>query len=407
MRVFFQWSAVSAALLLALAPLAAVDIGVTLDQSVSLDDAFNGGTNGVSYAGTISPWVSGLLTDDGDMYLSMSVTPTVEGGKLFIVPELLRSDVTLRSERGTSLRFGRMPYVDPTGLVARGLFDGVELSQDAGGGSFSLGGWFTGLQYKKSANITVSPLDEAAYYTEFNADDMNTYFASRRILASVGYEHPAIGELVRLRTALMGQFDVNGENDRYNSEYFVGKITVPYKNQLMFDAGWALELLQSPDTEHVFGFAAELGAAWLPPTALFDRLSLTGRYASGWTEDSPVEAFTPLSTVAQGNVLKAKLSSLAHIRAGYTARLHETFSIDTAASYFLRTARPAFAGDAEETEEYRYALGGELYLSMIWSPVSDIRVQWGSGLFMPGLGDVNPAGLPRWLFEMSASVALF
>jgi hypothetical protein len=403
-RVFFQWVAVSAALMLAIVPAAAVDFGVTFDQSLVLDDAFSGDTDRLSYAGTFSPWVSGLLTDNGDLYLSLSVAPTVENGVFFIVPELLRSDVTVRSDRGTSLRFGRMPYVDPTGFVARGLFDGLELSQDAGGGSVSVGGWFTGLQYKKSANITVSPLDEAAYYTDFDSSNMNTYFSSRRMLASIGFEHPAIGELVRLRTALMGQFDLNGEADTYNSEYLVGKVSMPYKSQWLFDAGWALELLQTPDTEHVFGFAGELGASWLPPTALLDRLSLTGRYATGWTEDSPVEAFTPLSTVAQGNVLKAKLSSLAHIRAGYTARLHETFSIDTAATYFLRTAVPT---GTEEEKENRYALGGELHLSMIWSPVSDIRVQFGSGVFLPKLGDVNPTALPRWLFEMSSSVALF
>ena len=390
-------------------PAAAVDFGLTLDQSVFLDDAFSGDINKAGYTGMFSPWLSGLLIEDGDLYLSLGITPIVENGKFFIVPELLRSEVTLRSERGATFKFGRMSYVDPLGLIARGLFDGLEVSQDIGGGVLSMGGWFTGLQYKKSANITVSPLDESGYYTEFDSANIKTYFASRRILAAIGYEHPAIDEVIRLRLAALGQFDVNGEDDTYHSEYFTGKLNIPYKHFLLFDIGAALELLQTPDRDHSVGFAGELGASWMPPTAITDRLTLTGRYASGWVEDSPIGAFSPLTTVAQGNVLKAKLSGLAHIRTGYTVRLHETFSIDLAASYFLRTAKAKNTDGtgAVDDEDARYALGGEGYFGMVWSPVSDIRVNFGSGVFLPRLGDISPTDRSRWLFELGVSAALF
>ena len=394
-------------------PLEAVDMGVMLDQTVTLDDAFSGNMeNSVGYTGNLNPWLSAMLVENGDLYLSAAVGPRYEGGEFFFIAELLRAEIVLRNSRGGTFRLGRMFWSDPLGFVASGVFDGAEFTRDLGGGLLSTGFWYTGLQYKKSANITVSPQDRVTYHTVYDPDDMGTYFGSRRLLAALSWDHPALAEKLRLRLAAIGQFDLNGESDKYHSEYFVARATMPIRNTFVFDAGGTLELLQTPSSDYVLGLAAELGAAWMPPTVINDRLSLIARYASGRVEDSPLESFMPLTTMTQGSVLKAKLSGLAHFRAGYTARLHETFSADLGASYFLLTSKdgraimPAGIMATPDNAE-KYALGADFFTSLVWSPVSDIRANFGAGLFLPQLGDIAPSGRSRWLFQTGFSVALY
>jgi hypothetical protein len=389
------------------APLAAVDVGGLLGQSAVIDDIGSGGMSGIYWSGTINPWLSGMLIGNGDIYISAALSPTYENLEFVLIPELLRSEVTLRSGSGTELRFGRTPYIDPLGLIAGGLFDGAQLSQNVGDGVLGVGAWYTGLQYKKSANITVSPRDTLNYNTNVDINDIDSYFAPRRVLTAVQYEHPALAELVRLRVAALGQFDVNHRGEKYHSEYLLGKATVPFKNMLFFDAGAALELLQIPDRDARLGLAGELGVAWLPPTLIQDRLSLAGRYATGKIDDSPLGAFMPLTTVNQGRILKAKFSGLALVEAEYTARLHRIFSVDMFATYFLKTAEGSSAVELEGGDEDKYALGGETYLRLIVSPRSDLYMNFGGGVFLPQLGDIAPRERARWLFETKMSFAIF
>jgi hypothetical protein len=390
-------------------PARAVDFGLMLDQLVTLDDAFSGDIYKTSYSGNFIPWFSGMMIENGDLYLSASVGPQVENGQVNIISDLLRSEVILRSDQGMELRFGRTPYVDPLGLIANGLFDGFKVSQMIGLSSLSVGAWYTGLQYKKRANITVSPVDAVNYYTEFDSKNWNTYFAPRRMLAAVSWEHPALAEIVRLRVAALGQFDLNDEGDTYHSEYFIGKVTIPYRNLVVFDAGGALELLQIPDKEAKLGLMGEMGIAWMPPGGLNDRLGFMARIASGKQEDSPLGAFLPLTTVTQGKVLKAKLSGLGHFRLDYLARLHNALSLDVGASYFIKSTELGYSGWPVSTasDPDKYALGAEFYTALIWNPVSDFRMNFGGGVFLPQLGNAAPEERARWQFEMAVSMALY
>jgi hypothetical protein len=387
---------------------AAVDFGLLLDQTVTMDSSDSGGTSGASYTGNFVPWFSGMFSESGDMYLSASAGIQVENDELSVVSDLLRSELILRSDRGTELRIGRMPYMDPLGFIANGLFDGLRISQAIGLSSLSVGAWYTGLQYKKRANITVSPLDAVNYYTTFDGKNWNTYFAPRRMLTSVSWEHLAIAEQVRLRLAALGQFDLNDEDDQYHSEYLIGKVTVPYRSLLVFDAGGVMELLQTPDSAKL-GLAAELGLAWMPPGGLSDRLSFMARIASGRQEDSPLGAFLPLTTVTQGKVLQAKLSGLGHFRLDYVTRLHNTVSLDVGTSYFIKSTKLGYAAwpVSPDSNPDNYALGAEFSATFIWNPVSDIRMNSGLSVFVPQLGDVSPEERARWQFELFLIMALY
>jgi hypothetical protein len=402
-----------ALVLCALSPLHAVDFGLLLNQTVTLDDAFSGDLNSVSYSGSFIPWFSGKLVENGDLYISAGVTPMYENTEFFILPELLRTEVTLRPERNTELKFGRTAYTDPLGLIASGLFDGFQVSRDAGEGVLRAGAWYTGLQYKKSANITVSPEDQANYFAALDTADIDTYFSSQRILAAAGWEHPALAGALNLRLAVLGQFDLNGEEAAYHSEYFAGRLSLPVRNVLVFDLGGALELIQIkrdfPDGEDRVALLGEVGAAWLLPSPVQDRLSFTALFSSGETDDSPLGAFLPLTTVSQGEVLKAKLSGLAHFNVDYTARLHDMFSASAGASYFLRTSPntvvewPAPSAGNED----KAALGAEFYSGLFFSLTSDLGLNLGGGVFVPQLGNMAPKERPRWKFDISFRAALF
>jgi hypothetical protein len=401
-----------AGLALLVSPLYAVDFGLLLNQTVTLDDAFGGDPDDFTYTGSFIPWFSGMLIENGDLYISAGVTPRYEDSEFLILPELLRTEVILRSERDTEFRFGRTVYSDPLGLIAAGLFDGFQVSQDIGESVLRAGAWYTGLQYKKSANITVSPTDHLNYFAAFDTGDLNTYFSSRRILAALGWEHPALGG-VNLRLAMLGQFDVNEEDVSYHSEYFTARVTVPVRNILVFDLGGALELIQIrwdfPGREDNVALLGEAGAAWLLPTPVQDRLAFSALFSSGEVDDSPLGAFTPLTTVSQGEVLKAKLSGLAHLKLDYTARVHEMFSASAAASYFLRTSENTALEWPEPAEgnENKAALGAEFYSELFFSLTSDIGLKLGGGVFVPSLGNVAPKERPQWSFALTATAALF
>jgi hypothetical protein len=400
------FGALACALLLA-APLRAVDFGLLTTQSIGVDDAFSGDIRSLSWLGSFTPWFSGMLIEDGDLYMSAAFTPQFESEAFAIVPELLRTEVTLRSERGAELKFGRTTYVDPLGLIAAGLFDGFRVSQDLGESILSAGAWYTGLQYKKRAHITVSPSDQTDYFTLLDDHDMDTYFAPQRALGALNWEHPALAGSAKLNAAFIVQVDMNGEDDKYHGEYFTGKLTVPYRSLLLFDAGAALELLQIPDSEAKLALAGELGVVWLPPGGIQDRLSLLGRVSTGRVEDSPLGAFMPLTTVTQGRVLQAKLSGLGLVQTGYTARLHEMVSAGLSASYFLSTSENSVQDWPVPEAEDRYALGLEVYTSFSLSLTSDISMNLGGGVFLPQTGDVAPKERERWRFEMAVMLAIF
>jgi hypothetical protein len=88
--------------------------------------------------------------------------------------------------------------------------------------------------------------------------------------------------------------------------------------------------------------------------------------------------------------------------AGYTARLHRTFSIDASVLYFLRTDAGATYTDIPGSA---YTLGAELYGQAIWVPVSDISFILGGGAFFPGLGASDPGGKPQWQVSLGSMIS--
>ncbi|MCL2070127.1 MAG: hypothetical protein FWH19_03985 [Treponema sp.] len=369
-------------LLCSLAP--ALDFGLVLDQG--LEYSGSGDDTALYYTGILIPRVSGLLGEQGGFYVSAGLS--YESDPLAFLPELLRADLYWRYG-WAELRLGRMFYSDPLGFIAVGLFDGGRFSFDSPVGSFSAGAWYTGLLSKKRALVEMTPKELEHNNKDIDYNDFaNTYFAPSRVLAALGWEHQGLARRFPVALSILGQFDLSAEE--LNSQYLAGKFTVPLWS-FAFDLGGCLELIQhsgNTDTAH----AAELGFAWLAPT---QQLSLTGRYSSAQSDNSA--AFLPLNTVSQGNIPAYKLSGISLISLDYSARLHRTFFLGLESSYFMLS-------DSSLDERM---LGGELFGTLDWSPLSDISISLGAGAFLPSLGDVAPNADAQWRIELNVVLSLF
>jgi hypothetical protein len=376
------------------------DFGLILDQNAGSD-----GSNinrRFDYSGALIPWFSSPVGGKGNIYLSASIMADFKNDAMKIIPELLRTEFTWSFNNG-EFTFGRMMYTDPLGFIAAGYFDGAGVSLDLGGGSFSAGIWYTGLQYKERARITMTKAEQESYNTDLNFSYFSdTYFAPRRFVSAFGWEHQGLAEIIQLKLAVINQFDLANE-DKLNSQYAAVKLSVPL-NAFVFDLEGCLELIESSD-EIKFALAGTFGLSWMLPSA---RLSLSGRYSSGAAQDGSLKAFLPLSTVYQGEILKAKLSGLSVFSLDYFGRFHKTFSAGFTGSCFLRSdlgtykGYPVSAGSGDG-----YVLGTELFGRLSWSPVSDIKINFGGGSFLPSLGNAAKDTDALWRAEINVILALY
>jgi hypothetical protein len=381
----------------------AADFGASLNQEFGYGGI--GGETEMDYLAGLIPYFSTPLGNSGNFYISAQVKAVYEYETFAVVGELLHTELSWNFN-SFKIRAGRIPYAAPLDFIAEGFFDGAQFSLDTNIGTFNLGGWYTGLLYKKSANITITPEDFISYYTALDYGDFsNTYFASKRMLMAVGWEHPAIAGMIRARADVTGQIDLNGTDIAYNSAYFSAKTLIPVK-QFIFAAGGCFQMAKAGE-ETGYGAAGELGFLWIMPASFSSRLSLVGRYGSG--ETGGINAFVPITTKPQGGVLQAKLSGISALFLDYTAQLHQTFSAGLTASCFIRNDEVTYTvyPVANPVDNSGSVLGSELFGRIVWDPLTDLSFTLGAGIFLPSLGNVNPKADAQWRLELGLLLVLF
>jgi hypothetical protein len=379
----------------------AFDFGVELNQ----DAVFGGGNDTeVDYSAALIPHFAVSLGESADLYVSAAVEAIYEYEEFSFVAELLHTEISWRSGN-LKIRAGRIPYADPLGFTVEGFFDGAQVLYDTKLGTFNAGGWYTGLLYKRNANITMTPDDAVSYYTALDYGNFSgTYFASRRILMAAGWEHPSIAEMIRLKAAVFGQIDLNDTDNPYNSLYLSAKAAIPVK-QFIIALGACMQMAKAGDETGV-GIAGELGVLWIVPTSFYSQLSLIGRFSSGGT--GGIDPFVPITTKPQGGVLEAKLSGLSAFFLDYAAQLRPTLNAGLTASCFIRndketyTSYPVTAADNDGS-----VLGGELFGRVTWNPLTDLTFNAGGGIFLPSLGNVNPKADFQWRVELGLLFVLY
>lgn len=386
------------AFILAIPRIWAADFGILLDQTAGLGGI--GSNKNFDYSGMLIPRFSALLGEKGDLYISAGFRVEYQDG-FSMFPELLRTEFSYRSG-DAEIRAGRMHYSDPLGFVAEGLFDGARFSLDTAAGTVNIGAWYTGLLFKKRANITMTAADLQSNFDELDYSDfLNTYFAPRRVMAALDWEHPGVAELIRLNIGILGQMDLAGKG-RLHSQYLNARAMIP-ASAFVFSLGGSLGLMEAEDEDLSIALAGELAAAFAIPAAFDSQISFLGRFSSGVSKNGKIAAFVPVTTQNQGNILKAKLSGLSLLSLDYTARVLPSLSASLTASYFIRSDLGTYQNLGAEG----YALGLEMYGRMLWSPISDLQISLGGGAFLPALGNAAPKADVLWRAELGVILSLY
>jgi len=392
----------------------AVDFGLVFTQNAEIiapDFDVDGALYDIS--GILAPRFTALAGETGDLHISAAVNYRIDpaakiseltGDDVAVIPELTRTDVAF-SAGYADIRIGRMFYSDPLGLVANNLFDGAQVSFITRNGNIRAGGWYTGFLYRERAAITMTDneLRSSSVKIDYN-DFVNTYCAPSRVLAALEYDHPSLAGYIGLNVSLMAQNDLG--SDRLNSQYVTAAVSVPGRS-VMFDLGGCFELIEYNDAITP-AFAADIGVTFMLPATLEKHIKLSGRYASGVSEDKTYGAFLPLTTVLQGDILEAKFSGLSLVSLDFTGRLAKSLSAYMAFTYFIRNdeetyhAYPADSGGSEN-----FLLGGELFGRLIWNISTGLRLNLGTGVFLPSLGDVNPEGYMLWRSNINLVISIY
>ena len=383
----------------------AADFGLLVDQTIGIGGYGNDGE--FDYMGSIIPRFSTLVGTNGEFYASAGISAERGNNEWSFVPELLRTEFTWFTH-SWELKLGRTYYSDPLGYITEGLFDGFRFTYDTKLGSFGAGAWYTGFLYKKRANIEITreELLNNTLGVDYS-DFIDTYFASRRIVAALDWSHPNLaGSLLRTNVSLIGQFDLNGYDvETIHSQYLVAKLSLPY-NAFLFDLGGSFSLMER-DGDVETALAAELKATWVLPTPFSSRLSLLGIYTSGVSENTNISAFLPVTTRSKGEILMAKLSGLSFISLDYIARLHRTFSARLSSSYFISTDKQTFYRYPIRDASKGYFLGNEFFGQLYWSPFTDLTASLGGGIFLPSMGNAAPNAENLWRLELNIILSLF
>ena len=396
-------------LFLAAPALSAQDWGLLTDQnvkaySIGTDDITGSAENSLEYTAAVIPWIS-VPMENADLFISAAASAHFADKQWEIIPELLRTEISLRLAQNGTLSVGRIGYTDPLGIVANGLFDGIYYSHDSERGTIGAGAWYTGLLFKKTAYITMTEEDLDLYYEGLDYSDFaGTYFAPKRAFGALDWDYSA-GDFSALNCALMGQVDLSGREKLYHSIYLMAKLTVPV-NSFIFELGGLAETAIA-SKRYYYSFAGEFGIGWMLPTPIHDKLQLRGRLTNGALPDFNIIPFVPVTTIPQGNVLRTKLSGLSMISLDYTARLHTTFSVQLASSYFILSDLDTYPSNGLIGGTDGFFLGNEFYGRLVWSPVSDLHITAGGGAFLPSMGNADRNAGMIIFAEFTVKLAVF
>jgi hypothetical protein len=367
----------------------ALDFGLVLSQEAKVStESSVSGEGEFFYTPVASPWLS-AVGKSFSLYVSGSAGLAFRKDawrRPLVLPELTRTELGWMVSPALSFTLGRQHVADPSGLVASGLFDGLSAAFSAGGSRFSAGVWYSGLLYKDTADIIMTRRDLEASLKPFALD--RSYFASRRILASLQWENPGLTPASSLTLGLLGQGDINegdGES-RFHSQYLSARWGLRVSGSLSVEALAALGVGEQAGRDTMVFFAGALGLGWTPPTALNDTVRLRALYSSPRVNEQVI-AFIPVNSLPQGQVFGPGLGGISVFKLAYSLRPLAVLSLGAEGSYFIRVDTESFQDSRDVLREEGYFLGAEGFGTALWTPLPDVALTFGGGAFFPRLGN--------------------
>ena len=398
----------SVLLLCAAGLVCSLDFGLVISQEIESENEYFDVENiHFAYTPSFTPWFSWDSGGKVSIYISnrffleynyYSYNELATGWAVPVFKtELTYSAINFRINDTMSLEGGRIEYDDTIGFVASGLFDGIRFKAEISKSAINVGVFYTGLLYRETALIWMTYNDIERYYEPWDWDDSLEYcFASKRILTDVRWDM-SITEAFALSAEFLAQIDVNNDEDiqKLHSEYIEAKVVFHPVSTLEITGGFLFEFMQDEKANNSSAFGFLAGMKTGVPGSLNDMLKLNIKFTTGpWNEDSI--AFTPINSVAQGDIFFMDISSLFYPSVDYSVRLHHTLLAEGSFRYYVNTD-----SDAENN-----AYGGELWASITWQPVDDIRLKVGGGVFLPDMGNVYKDSDPMWRVDAVFTLSL-
>jgi len=389
-----------AAVFAAAASLGALDFGMVLGQTALFKGVIDKDTEEfvleTGYAATLTPRLSFSIGNSMELFFAARLNyDYVEAP--YLVPELLRAEFLYHTDRAR-LAVGRMQYTAPFEYVADSSFDGVRADTATMWGNFYYGLWFTGLLYKKSANIIITDDDAFNYMTPVDYGNfVDTYFASRRLVSAFGWENPAVAGIINAKAAIAGQYDLNnlfGRDTSYMSSlYFMGRFTVPFGN-FSFELGGLYQIAVS-DLETGSGFTWDVSVNYYLHTKFPTRFTFSGYFSLDDGRDT-LPNLVPINTKTFGMIADASPSGIAAFSFDYAVRINSAVSVSAGTMYYVRSSVLNAASQAG-INSFRL-IENEIYAQAVWSPLSDFQMSLGGGL------DISSD--PKWKIKLGMILAL-
>jgi hypothetical protein len=384
----------------------AADFGLVLAPQAEYASDGEGTPNveEAGFTGSLMPWVSAAPGEKTSLYLSGKLTFEYVGKNRAWerppVVELERTELNFRPVSALYLSLGRQRYRDSGGMIAAGFFDGISAAAGFSRTRLFLGAFYTGLLYKKAAEILMTEGDRERYARNLDYGNLETYFASRRILVPLGLEFPDLGPRLSLALNLLAQFDVN-DSSPLHGQYL--EILLGFEAPLRVTLTGIGAAVESAGKLKL-NFAGALGVDWDFPGSLTDMLHGELRWGSGAINETIIP-FIPLNGISQGTVFTPTLTGLMNARFSYMLRLHETVSLSAETLVFWRTDLETFKDpELKEVSAERF-LGTEVYGSVVWAAQSALRFSLGGGAFFPGATFRNNATI-RWKLNGGIIISL-
>ncbi|MDR2258679.1 MAG: hypothetical protein LBE14_05975 [Treponema sp.] len=357
-----------------------LDYGGVVSQDLKLENSGLDKSNvDTGYGLKLTPWASLVLPNNLFLYLSASFTGQYELEEWKPLFEADRFELTWRPRPNIFAEAGRFFYSDPLEIVAAGLFDGAAVSLGLGDNRLSLGAFYTGLLYKKTANIIMTSRDALDYA------EADYYWAPPRFFMSALYTKPGfISWRDTLTAGLIVQFDLRNEEDaKLHTQYAMVQYLWNPLDTLTFNLGGVFGLTHAGGGRE-YNYALTLKGDWALPTKMNDQFSLRFRYASGLADNNDAQGpFTPITTVSQSGVFSAGFSGLMALSGVFTLRPLEELSIVKETNFLMRTDLATFTAEGLDPGSESHLLGLEIVLSLIWTPLSDVGLTAGGGVFLP------------------------
>ena len=374
------------------------DFGLSLDQTIEVEN------NLLTYDIGLTPWFSFSNGKNISLYLSSLLTVNYSGdfannGGWGFIPEVSRFSLTWNINENMSLEAGRIEYADVLDFTASGLFDGFRFNIDLPPGTLSAALLYTGLLYKETASIIMTGADGINYSVPFDGKNYNYYSASRRMITSIRWDMPVkfpVGEAVKFSADILAQFDLNGGSDILHSQYASALMEFYPKDMLKITGGLLFGMMQNNNGDFgvSFGLLAQckMGFSFTPAADLF---SVTVKAAFGSTENG-FNSYMPVSGVPQGSIFEETLSGLASVSLDYSIEILDSLFAQCALRYYMRTHNISNEGNF---------YGGEFWASLGWQPLEDIFAFFGGGLFIPGMGNINPDDTVMWKITAGITIS--